>query len=345
MVETRIKIKTGGINMPSQAIPVFRAVDFVAISGANLGDPLSFAAELHLDDTYEFQANGKAHRLSVFADDQGTLSIGDKTELGVPGAPLHLDCCLTMMTGSGVTAEILVLVETDQDGNAAEIYILPLVRLIPRTGYTLVGINTENVRRKFAQVGSVSFSRGTQITMASGAQKPIEELEIGDLVLTRDDGPQKLRWIGQSTIRASGEFAPVRIKAGALHNENDLLVSPDHRIYIYQRSDAVGAGRHEVMVRARHLLNGETVVQQNGGFVDYFQLVFDRHQIIYAEGIAAETLRVDPRTRPALPKEVETKLHRPRPGNDNRPHRELRLDEALTDLPDAEGQLKHASSQ
>jgi len=69
--------------------------------------------------------------------------------------------------------------------------------------------------------------------MASGEQHKIEQFSVGDKVLTRDDGPQAVRWIGQTTLRAMGEFAPIMITNGALHNENDLLVSPDHRLFVY----------------------------------------------------------------------------------------------------------------
>ena len=66
----------------------------------------------------------------------------------------------------------------------------------------------------------------------------------------------------------------------------------------------MGAGQSELMVKARHLVNGKTVRVQEGGFVDYFQLLFDQHHIIYAEGIAAESMFVDPRTRAALPDDI-----------------------------------------
>jgi hypothetical protein len=256
---------------PSQSIPVYPAVEFSVVNGANLGDPISFAAELDQGDTYELHKHAGLERLAVLMDEGGRFTIAENSALGRPGAALHLDCCLTMMAGTGQTTEILILVEVDDAGCVAQIYILPLAELTPRLGYTLVGIDRENARRKFAEVGCVSFSRGTHITMISGEQRAIEDLAVGDMVLTRDDGPQEVRWIGQSTVRAVGEFAPIRIKAGTLHNENDLLVSPDHRLFIYQRSDALGAGRHEVLVRARHLVNGDSVVQEDGGFVDYFQ--------------------------------------------------------------------------
>ena len=330
---------------PAQSIPVYRAIEFTVVTGANLGDPISFAAELDLDDTYELRKNARLFRLSVLADEAGNLSVAPDTSLGRPGAPLHLDACLTLMSGTGQTTEVLILVEVDDQGNVADVYILPLAGMEPRVGYSLVGIDRDNARQKFAEVACVSFSRGTHITMASGAQRRIEDLAVGDMVLTRDDGPQKVRWIGQTTVRAVGEFTPIRIKAGALHNENDLLVSPDHRLFIYQRSDELGAGRHELLVRARHLVNGDTVVQQDGGFVDYFQLLFDRHQIIYAEGIAAETLLVDTRTRAALPADLRDALADLLTDHGNRAHKDLEVSKALLNHPDAASLLKRASTR
>jgi hypothetical protein len=144
--------------------------------------------------------------------------------------------------------------------------------------------------------------------MANGLQKPIETLAVGDRVLTRDNGPREIRWIGTQTVRATGAFAPIKIAKGALNNSGDLILSPNHRLFIYQRRDRIQAGRSEVLVRARHLVNGETVVQSDGGFVDYFQLLFDQHEIIYAEGIAAESLLVDTRVRAVIPEAVRGRL-------------------------------------
>ncbi|WP_299842242.1 Hint domain-containing protein [uncultured Roseovarius sp.] len=330
---------------PTQSIPVFRSADLSVVNGANLGDPISFAAELDLDDTYELNQAAEPYRLSLQSDGKGGQVIAPETAIGTPGATLHMDCCLTLMSGNGVTTEVLVLVEVDGKGDVEEIYALPLAPLTPRLGYSLVGINSDSARTKFAEVACVSFTRGTHITLTSGEQKCIEELNVGDTVLTRDDGPQKIRWIGHATVRATGDFAPIRIKAGALHNENDLLVSPDHRLFIYQRSDALGAGRNELLVRARHLVNGDTVIQEDGGFVDYFQLLFDEHQIIYAEGIAAETLLVDTRTRPVLPAELSQELAKSLPDHADRAHMQFEIGESLLNHPDMAKLLKRASTR
>ena len=130
------------------------------------------------------------------------------------------------------------------------------------------------------------------------------------------------------------------ITKGALHNENDLLVSPDHRLFVYQREDKLGAGRSEVLLKVRHLVNGSTVYQRDGGFVDYFQLLFDDHQIIYAEGIAAESLLIDPRTRAAVPDQARTSGD----SHGHRPYWDYEVQEKLLANPDAVDLLRKASS-
>jgi hypothetical protein len=247
------------------------------------------------------------------------------------------------MSDTGETAEVLVLVEVDARGHAARVFALPLVPLRPRTDYRLVGIDIRGAARRFAEVACVSFTRGTHITMGSGLQKPIEELEVGDRVLTRDDGVQQVRWIGHSTVRATGDFAPVLIRAGTLNNDHDLVVSPDHRLFVYQREDALGVGRSELLVKVRHLLNGETITRLDGGFVEYYQLLFDRHQIIYAEGIAAETLLVDTRTRAALPPEIDAKLAAVLPSHAKAAHLDFEVQENVLNRPDVARVLRAAS--
>lgn len=284
-----------------QSVPALRALDLVVTSGANEGDTLGIADDLIMDDIYELNAEAALGRLVLICDDAPAMHIAPDTDWGTPGAKVHLDCALTLMSENAPVSEVLVLVQLDADGHVEQVFALPLTPLHPKTEYQLVGIDQTQAAQKLAQVACVSFTRGTHITMGSGRQRPIEDLQPGDLVLTRDDGVQRIRWIGQSTLRAAGEFAPIRIAAGTLNNARDLIVSPDHRLFIYQRTDRLGAGRSELLVKARHLVNGQSVTTQQGGFVDYFQLLFDTHQIIYAEGIAAESMFVDGRTAPLLP--------------------------------------------
>ncbi|KIN64717.1 Hint 2 domain containing protein [Sulfitobacter noctilucicola] len=330
---------------PAQSLPVYRAEDIQCTDGANMGDALTIASELLLDDIYEVPFGEDPQRLAVLPLDGTRFRVAEGTQIGTPQAVLHLDCALSFMSPDGMTHEVLVLVEVDEDAGIAGIFMLPLTALSSGVEYRLVGIDTETAQRKFAQLACVSFTRGTHITLSSGEQRLIEDLKVGDRVLTRDDGTQAIRWIGQSTVRAVGEFAPIKIHAGTLHNENDLIVSPDHRLFIYQRSDELGAGQSEILVKARHLVNGYTVTIMDGGFVDYFQLLFDSHQIIYAEGIAAETMLIDTRTKSVLPEDLSASMGDVIPGHSDLPHAGLDVNEALLDRPDAAELLRKASSR
>lgn len=327
-----------------QSVSVYRADQLCVVSGANLGDGFGFAEELVPDDIYRLSPVAELHRLGLAIAGAPPFAVASESEIGTPGAALHLDCAVTFMTGDGDTTEALVLVETDAGGDVAQVLVQPLGTMSAAQDHALVGVTQDDCLQKFARVACVSFTGGTMITMASGAQHPVETLAVGDLVLTRDDGPQEIRWIGHHTARATGDFAPVRIRAGTLNNAGDLLVSPDHRLFIYQRQDRLGAGRSEVLIKARHLVNGDSISRLSGGFVDYYQMLFDHHQIIYAEGIAAESLLVDTRTRAALPEELGDRLGQLLPGHRRSDHRDLEVQETLLNHPDLAELLRRSSS-
>lgn len=296
-------------------------------------------------DVYVMESRAKCARLSLRALGDGCFHIADGSELGRTGATIHLDCAATLMSPEGQTTDVLILVEIDKNNNITNSYILPLGRLYSQTGYTLVAIDRAAARGKFSRVGCVSFTRGTQIMLSSGVQVRIENLQIGNKVLTRDKGEQTIRWIGYHTVRAKGECAPIVITAGALNNANDLIVSPDHRLAIDQDTDQIGAGHSNLMVKARHLVDGNTVYQMNGGYVDYFQILFDQHHLVYAEGIAAESMLVDPHTRPALPVELLNRLGSIFPGHSRNKAHGVDVQKMILDRPDAIDLMRRASAQ
>lgn len=325
---------------PYKTLPVYPSEALRVLYGANEGDGFGYADDLMLDDVYVLTSDAQSVGLAL-AQKSGSTVVASGSELGTAGAKIHLDCAAALMAEGTTVIDVLVLVELDTAGHALQTYLLPLAPLYEKVEYRLVGIDTDDAKLKLAQVSCVSFTRGTQITLGTGRQCFVENLKIGDAVLTRDDGVQHIRWIGQSTQRAIGAFAPILIKAGTLNNIRDLLVSPDHRLFVYQRSDELGAGRAELLVKARHLVNGTSVKTQEGGFVDYFQLLFDRHQIIYAEGIAAESMRVDDSTAALVDKALLSELEIVPPL-----HRELDardVEKALLDRPDAVELLRRAS--
>ena len=142
-------------------------------------------------------------------------------------------------------------------------------------------LNSENT-------GVVCFTRGTHIATTQG-EILIENLKVGDLVLTMDHGYQPIRWIGSTRVAATGNLAPILFRKGVLNNVRDLMVSPQHRMFLNGWQAEVLVGEHEVLAAAKHLVNDSTVRRVEGGEVEYFHILFDTHEIIFAEGCPSES--------------------------------------------------------
>lgn len=135
----------------------------------------------------------------------------------------------------------------------------------------------------------VCFAKGTLIETPHGPTY-IEALREGDLVTTLDHGAQPIRWIGTQRVAGQGPNAPVHIKAGALGNLRDLVVSQNHRVLVHGAKAELLFGVDEVLVAAKHLVNDDTIRIVPRPEIDYVHFLFDRHQIVFAEGCPAESL-------------------------------------------------------
>lgn len=134
----------------------------------------------------------------------------------------------------------------------------------------------------------ICFTEGTRISTPYG-QRNIETLGIGDEVLTLDNGVQRIRWIGRRTVPAVGKLAPVRIKAGAFENARDLLVSPQHRMLLDGWRAQLLFGEEQVLTSAKHLVNDNTIRHDDCGEVTYIHMLFDQHEIVFAENVPSES--------------------------------------------------------
>lgn len=142
------------------------------------------------------------------------------------------------------------------------------------------------------------FARGTLIETEFGPL-PVEMLIEGIKVQTRDNGLAAIRWIGsrkldRDILSDKPELKPVRISAGAL-GENaphtDLLVSPQHRILVRSRIAQKIFGAQEVLVAAKQLLQLDGIdIAHDCEEVEYFHILFDRHEIIWSNGAETESL-------------------------------------------------------
>lgn len=146
------------------------------------------------------------------------------------------------------------------------------------------------------------FTVGTMIETPDGL-RVIEDLKPGDLVLTRDNGAQPLCWIGMRRLdsidlRLHANLRPVRIKAAALGSnmpEKDLVVSPQHRVLVRSRIAEKMFGQFEVLVAAKQLLQLDGVeLDEDLDEITYVHMLFDQHEIVMANGTAAESLYLGP---------------------------------------------------
>ncbi len=136
----------------------------------------------------------------------------------------------------------------------------------------------------------ISLASGTSIITRAGAV-PVERLAPGDPVLTMDRGFQPLRWIGRQVVTAMDQHAPITIDAGAVRNERDLVASPDTRLLIGRRQCLELFGTpSETLVPVRCLVGLPGFARTPMPTIAYFHMIFDTHEIIYAEGIPCESL-------------------------------------------------------
>ena len=135
------------------------------------------------------------------------------------------------------------------------------------------------------------FVKGTLIETDAGP-RPIESLKVGDRICTQSNGLQTIRWIGQRSVPGLGSFAPIIFDPGTVGNARRLCVSPQHRMLISDWRSAIYFGADDVLVAAKHLVNGTTIRQVPCRKVTYLHLAFDTHEMIFAEGAMCESLHL-----------------------------------------------------
>lgn len=147
-------------------------------------------------------------------------------------------------------------------------------------GSLLTFSNIENI---------ICFTPGTVIRTPHG-DRAIETLRPGDLVLTKDNGPQPLLWIGQRSVPALGDHAPIRIDPVLLAGADaPVLVSPQHRMLWGGARAQMLFGTGEVLVPAKHLLSNPGATRIEGGTVTYIHLMLEQHEILFANGAPSES--------------------------------------------------------
>ncbi len=130
------------------------------------------------------------------------------------------------------------------------------------------------------------FASGTRIATPRG-EVAVQTLRPGDAVRLADGSDARLRWVGCTLADLArhpdaARAAPVRILAGAFAPglpARDLLLSPEHCIFV-----------DDALIPAALLTNGATIARDDSfARIEYWHLELDRHAILLAEGLPAES--------------------------------------------------------
>lgn len=142
------------------------------------------------------------------------------------------------------------------------------------------------------------FTPGTLIATPQG-ERLVEDLEVGDRVITRDNGIQEIRWIGRKELTGhqlarKPHLRPVLIQQGALGKnlpEHDLLVSPNHRVLVANDKTTLYFEEREVLAAAKHLTGLEGVDEVDTLGVTYIHMMFDAHEVVLSNGAWTESFQ------------------------------------------------------
>ncbi|MCZ8154128.1 MAG: Hint domain-containing protein [Rhodobacteraceae bacterium] len=174
----------------------------------------------------------------------------------------------------------------------------------------LVGIDPSLISSKPALIalGVPCFGTGTLILTEKG-EVPVEAIRVGDRVMTLDHGVQTVLWAGgrhldRAALEAEPLLRPVLIRDGAMGNRGDVLVSPNHAVL----AEVDG---QEMLVRAKHLAemgDARFRIAKGRKEVGYHHLLLERHGIVFAQGMATESMYPGPMAVAALGPEVAAEI-------------------------------------
>ena len=236
------------------------------------------------DDDY--LEGGSGSDTFVYADGSGNDVIKDFTI----GEDL-LDVS-ALNNGSGQTVGHGDVTVTS-DGEGGSILTFPNGETIRLVGVDPTSIDTPE---ELATIGIHCFLQGTRIETAQGLRL-IEDLQVGDGVVTRDAGVQNIRWIGRKVLKPAflnthPHLRPICIGKDALGAglpERDLWVSPQHRCVVSGARAEMLFGEPDVFVPAKALTDLPGCYVSGREDVVYFHILFDSHQLVFSEGMPTES--------------------------------------------------------
>lgn len=200
--------------------------------------------------------------------------------------------------GGTVKFAYLTAANDGEDDNINRIVVLEGGPISPGTWLNNINLDSGDLNVPYQDIPSfICFTPGALITTPRG-QVRVEDLQVGDLVITADNGLQAIRWIGSrrmtgARLQAYPDLRPIRIRRDAFGPgmpERDMWVSPQHRMLVRAERTQLDFGETEVLAPAKGLLDDHRVTIDYGlKETTYIHILFDRHEIIWANGTPTES--------------------------------------------------------
>ena len=158
----------------------------------------------------------------------------------------------------------------------------------------------------------VCFAQGAKIRTPLG-DIAVQNLRAGDKVCTLGNGNQPIRWIGCKMVSAQGAMEPICISKGALGQNlpsQDLVVSRQHMMMTQARVVERMFGTPRALVAAHKLTDLDGIAPCTDlGFVTYWHILCDNHEIVFANDAPSETLFVGPQAQDMLDPEAMDEIN------------------------------------
>lgn len=136
------------------------------------------------------------------------------------------------------------------------------------------------------------FADETLIETPDGPVR-IDSLKRGDLVMTKDQGPQPVLWIGQRRVENPRHLNPICFAKGVIGNDKPLRVSPNHRMLVEGWKAQLLFATDRILAPAKSLVNGDTIYQQKTDQITYVHILLGQHQLVNTHGIWSESFHLD----------------------------------------------------
>ncbi|CUH74746.1 Hint domain-containing protein [Tropicibacter naphthalenivorans] len=281
-------------------------VQYQTLNAALIPDTL-----LSADYNLFFSSLDPVSALSTLTDDTGLLYVGEQmvmdgrnVEILGSGTAQPGIQILSLVVPTGTAVDVVYMRDLDTgelilsypDSPPNILSAIALVLTIDEVGYNM---NT---------AAPVCFCKGTRIATPKG-EVPVEKLEKGDVVLDYSGNPVVIEAATETHFDTPPpDWAPIVIEAGAFGDglpKRRLKVSPQHRLCLPGTDPSSGEA---LLGPAKAFTKLKRVRQrQKPQPVTYHHLVTERHVLLRAEGVPAESMLLADHSLMNLPR---TKVQR-----------------------------------